>query len=70
MYVQLKLTVLSGFVISFSYSKFYLHDHMWDSEMVKHVARMEEKRNARIGFVLQLKGTGNLEHLVIDGSII
>jgi hypothetical protein len=38
--------------------------------LVKHVARMEEKRNAHIGSVLKLKGTGDLEDLVVDGSII
>jgi hypothetical protein len=31
---------------------------------------MEEYRNAHFGSVLKLKGTGYLEDLVVDGSII
>jgi hypothetical protein len=31
---------------------------------------MEEKRNAHIGSVLRLKGTGYVEDLLVDGSII
>ena len=34
------------------------------------VARMEEKRNAHIGSLLKLKGTGYLEDLFVDGRII
>jgi len=37
--------------------------------LVKHVARMVEKRTAHIGSVLKLKGTGYLEDLVVDWSI-
>jgi len=46
-----------------------LHNHILDSEIGEACGTYGKERNAHIGSVLKLKGTGYLEDLFVDGNI-